>query len=404
MFHPACCLRRTGPGDRQMERTNQDLQVFISFRGEDVRGTILSLLKNKLKDEGVNVMTDEDMDRGKKIDENLLKLIRDSKVAVVIFSENYSQSHWCLDELVEIEKQMELKNLDPLPIFFEVKASHVALERHNPFKDILLRLEDDERETARTVGRKALKDADKRFVRWRRALKSITGISGLKYIKDSNEALLVKDIVKTVKKMLGEVVSTDDVHDPIRAQPIVPQQKVFISFGGHDDDTRPGFISYLQAGLERSGINFYINIENMTKGYDIEELITNVRESRIALVIFTESYLSSAWCLEELVEINKCMMTGLTVIPIFYKVEPEYVLNGELGEIYKQLVSNWGATDARIHRWNHALKSVGERSNHALKSVRERVGLVFRNQSSEARFVESIIYETNRTLANTSSS
>ncbi|KAJ4882695.1 transmembrane receptor [Raphanus sativus] len=150
--------------------------------------------------------------------------------------------------------------------------------------------------------------------------------------------------------MLGEVVSTDDVHDPIRAQPIVPQQKVFISFGGHDDDTRPGFISYLQAGLERSGINFYINIENMTKGYDIEELITNVRESRIALVIFTESYLSSAWCLEELVEINKCMMTGLTVIPIFYKVEPEYVLNGELGEIYKQLVSNWelrtlGSTD-----------------------------------------------------------
>lgn len=138
-----------------MERTNPHLQVFISFRGKDVRGNILSSLKEKLKDEGVNVKTDEEMPRGRKIDENLLKLIRDSKVAVVIFSENYPESTWCLDELVEIKKQMELKKLAPLPIFFEVKASHVALKEHNPFKDILLRLEDDERENARN-GKAAL--------------------------------------------------------------------------------------------------------------------------------------------------------------------------------------------------------------------------------------------------------
>lgn len=150
------------------------------------------------------------------------------------------------------------------------------------------------------------------------------------------------------------------MHDRIRGQHIVPQQKVFISFGGHGDDTRLGFISHFQAGLKRSGINFYINIENMTKGYDPEELIMNVRESRIALVIFTESYLSSAWCLEELVEINKYTMS-LVVIPIFYKVEPKYVRDGRLVEINNQLVLNWGATDARINRWKQALNSVGER-------------------------------------------
>ncbi|KAJ4882696.1 Uncharacterized protein Rs2_32789 [Raphanus sativus] len=152
------------------------------------------------------------------------------------------------------------------------------------------------------------------------------------FVIGSNQALFVNDIVKAVKKMLGEVRSSDDVHDRIWAQHIVPQQKVFISFGGHDGDIRPGFIYHLQAGLERSGINFYINIENMTKGYDIEKLITN-------------------------------------------------------------LLSNWGATDARIDRWKHALNSVGH-----------RVGLVSANLGSEARFVESIIDATTRMLANTSSS
>ena len=138
-----------------MERTNPHLQVFISFRGKDVRDNILSSLKKKLKDEGVNVKTDDDMPKGTKIVENLLKLIRDSKVAVVIFSENYPESPWCLDELVEIEKQIEETKLRPLPIFFKVRATHVALEDHNPFKDILLRLEDNERENARN-GKKAL--------------------------------------------------------------------------------------------------------------------------------------------------------------------------------------------------------------------------------------------------------
>ncbi|RID41965.1 hypothetical protein BRARA_J01887 [Brassica rapa] len=390
-----------------MERTNPHLQVFISFRGKDVRDNILSSLKKKLKDEGVNVKTDDDMPKGTKIVENLLKLIRDSKVAVVILSENYPESPWCLDELVEIEKQIEETKLKPLPIFFKVRATHVALEDHNPFKDILLRLEDNERENARNgfrvgsgrmhcwscfLSQRLLKDADKRFVRWRGALKSITDYPGLKYIKDSNQALFVNQIVEAVKEMLGKVQSSDDVHDRIRGLHIVRQQKVFISFGGHDDDTRLGFISHLQAGLKRNGINFYINIENMTKGYDPEELIMNVRESRIALVIFTESYLSSAWCLEELVEINKFTMS-LVVIPIFYKVEPKYVRDGRLVEINNQLVLNWGATDRRINRWKQALNSVGE-----------RLGFVYANPSSEAEFVESIIYETKRTLANTSSS
>lgn len=55
---------------------------------------------------------------------------------------------------------MKLKKLDPLPIFFAVETSHVNLIGHNPFKDILLRLEDNEREKAKKDGKKALEDAE----------------------------------------------------------------------------------------------------------------------------------------------------------------------------------------------------------------------------------------------------
>ncbi|WZZ88184.1 hypothetical protein YC2023_116763 [Brassica napus] len=55
---------------------------------------------------------------------------------------------------------MKLKKLGPLPIFFAVETSHVKLIGHNPFTDILLKLEDNEREKARKDGKKALEDAE----------------------------------------------------------------------------------------------------------------------------------------------------------------------------------------------------------------------------------------------------
>ncbi|KAF8109700.1 hypothetical protein N665_0093s0053 [Sinapis alba] len=132
----------------------------------------------------------------------------------------------------------------------------------------------------------------------------------------------------------------------------VPQHQVFISFQGQD--IRHGFIAYLQAGLKESGINFFIDVENLTGRGNIDHLFMEVGESRIALVVFTEKYLSSAWCLEELVEINKCMkMNSLKAIPIFFNVNPRDVIRED------QLVENWGITDARINRWKEALNSVG---------------------------------------------
>ncbi|XP_010435016.1 PREDICTED: protein PHLOEM PROTEIN 2-LIKE A5-like [Camelina sativa] len=131
-------------------------QVFVSFRGSDVHHNFFSFLKDALIKNGINVVTDEDAPRGKPIDENLLKLIRNSRIAVVIFSENYPEWTWCLDELVEIEKQMDLKMLDCCPIFFEVETSHVKPQAQRSIFDYnLLRLEHKERKKARQISKKA---------------------------------------------------------------------------------------------------------------------------------------------------------------------------------------------------------------------------------------------------------
>lgn len=175
-------------------------QVFISFRGSDVRHNFFSFLKDALIKNGINVVTDEDAPRGKPIDENLLKLIRGSRIAVVIFSENYPESTWCLDELVEIEKRMDLKMLDSCPIFFEVETCHVKLQagERSSFDYNLLRLEHEERKKARQISKKAWEDAEERFEGWRRALISVASRLGLTYKKNRFD-LYNKNTVKYIR-------------------------------------------------------------------------------------------------------------------------------------------------------------------------------------------------------------
>ncbi|VVB08353.1 unnamed protein product [Arabis nemorensis] len=107
-------------------------QVFISFRGSDVRHNFFSFLKDALIKNGINVVTDEDAPRGKPINDDLLKLLRDSRITVVIFSKNYPESTWCLDELVEIEKQMDLKSL--IPVLSSSKLRLVMLSFKQDYK------------------------------------------------------------------------------------------------------------------------------------------------------------------------------------------------------------------------------------------------------------------------------
>ncbi|KAI6688392.1 hypothetical protein NL676_025220, partial [Syzygium grande] len=77
--------------------------VFVSFRGKDLRNNFISHLFRGLDQAGIYYFSDNDReDTGEEIPCKLLRAIRHSRFALIVFSANYADSKWCLNELVEI--------------------------------------------------------------------------------------------------------------------------------------------------------------------------------------------------------------------------------------------------------------------------------------------------------------
>ncbi|KAH0733922.1 hypothetical protein KY285_009629 [Solanum tuberosum] len=77
--------------------------VFLSFRGKDTRRTFVSHLYEALEQRRIRTFKDDErLEAGKSISAELLKAIEEARFAVVIFSESYASSRWCLEELAHI--------------------------------------------------------------------------------------------------------------------------------------------------------------------------------------------------------------------------------------------------------------------------------------------------------------
>ncbi|RXI06269.1 hypothetical protein DVH24_018311 [Malus domestica] len=77
--------------------------VFLSFRGEDTRTNFTDHLYHALNRHGINTFIDHrELPTGEEISPTLLKAIENSRISIIVFSENYASSRWCLNELVHI--------------------------------------------------------------------------------------------------------------------------------------------------------------------------------------------------------------------------------------------------------------------------------------------------------------
>ena len=155
-------------GDSFSSSTRQwNYDVFLSFRGEDTRNGFTGYLYHNLCNNGIKTFIDNDLQRGEEISEELLKAIRSSRISVIIFSQNYAFSSWCLDELVEIlncKKNGQLVR----PVFYKVDPSDVRKQKGN-FEVALAEQENK------------FKNNMEKVQRWRTALNEAASLSGWPY-------------------------------------------------------------------------------------------------------------------------------------------------------------------------------------------------------------------------------
>ena len=126
------------------------------------------------------------------------------------------------------------------------------------------------------------------------------------------------------------------------------------------------FTSHLNGILKLKGFHTFIDDE-LPRGEKIStELLEAIKSSRSSIIVFSEYYASSTWCLDELVQILECKKSGQMVLPVFYKVDPSEVRNqkGKFGEaLAKHEVNNI----KKVQRWREALNKAGSISGLTYK-------------------------------------
>ncbi|KAJ7975375.1 Disease resistance-like protein [Quillaja saponaria] len=160
--------------------------VFLSFRGEDTRYGFTGNLYNALHQRGIYTFIDhEKLKRGEEISPTLLNSIKKSRVSIVVFSKNYADSGWCLDELVHI---MECKSQGQWihPVFYNIDPSDI---RHQ---------KGDVGEALAVHEKKPGMDRE-RMNRWRWAMRELANLSG-SHFKFGYEYEFIEKIIKDVSR------------------------------------------------------------------------------------------------------------------------------------------------------------------------------------------------------------
>ncbi|KAK9930174.1 hypothetical protein M0R45_027223 [Rubus argutus] len=203
--------------------------VFLSFRGVDTREAFTDHLYAALNGAGVRTFRDsEGLRRGKEISASLMRAIEESRICLIVFSETYANSRWCLDELVHIMECSDTKGQMVLPIFYRVDPSHVRRQTATfakAFQEHEARHDNDGN------------DVDTNIIsRWRSALQKAANLSGWHLNTDQSEAGLISEIVDQISRRLNNTYLHVAVH-PIGIDSRL--RDVSKSLGvGQDDDVR----------------------------------------------------------------------------------------------------------------------------------------------------------------------
>ncbi|CAN0914194.1 Disease resistance protein RPV1 [Linum grandiflorum] len=123
------------------------------------------------------------------------------------------------------------------------------------------------------------------------------------------------------------------------------RRDVFVSFRGRD--VRYKFVDHLFSAFQRKKVKAFRDADEENPSKTIEEGIRRaIDNSDFYVVVLTENYASSPWCLDELVMIMDKSRGGEMVFPVFYHVSPDDVSGRGIKGRY---------TCERVKRWVEAL-------------------------------------------------
>lgn len=368
-------------------------QVFIHYRGDELRKSFLGFVVKAMREAKINVFTDEIEVKGRDL-QNLFRRIEESRVAVAILSERYTESSWCLDELVKMKEQMDQDKLVVIPIFYRLDATNCK-RLVGTFGDNFRNLEREYR------------SEPERVKKWKEALISIPQKVGLTLEGHRDESELVDSIVKEVKKVLidvsnkkrGQFTNHRTQTDIISSfEPLVAEldrlpsrlPQVFVSFC--KEELGDNFIRHLAWALRELGINVLMDSYNRRgKEDEQQQVFTSIEKSNIVLAIFSKRYSESDRCLNELVKMEELTKEGkLVVIPVYYNVKTNEVrrLQGEFGIHFADSLKRFSMEPMMVQSWEEALNFITKRS----------IGLSLERHRNEFALVAAIVKEVTRLL------
>ncbi|XP_042483064.1 disease resistance protein RUN1-like [Macadamia integrifolia] len=226
--------------------------VFINFIGEDTRNTFVGHLYSTLKDHGIHAFMDsKDLWKGEDIGPELLRAIKVSNLSIAVFSERYTESKWCLEELSQMLECHRTNNQIIFPIFFKVKTSDVK----------------NQTGCLEISPQRHSKEVPETLQRWKDALQVVGDKSGWVFEDSDNQSELVKEVVQNVLNRLN-VVPLDELKLPVGLESCVKPVLSLLSNSSSKDVQFLGICSPGGIGKTTTAVAVYnLIFRNFSKSF-----------------------------------------------------------------------------------------------------------------------------------------
>ncbi|XP_021979122.2 disease resistance protein RUN1-like [Helianthus annuus] len=230
------------------------------------------LLKKPKQREEKGITTykdDEKIKKGKRINDQLIRSIEDSRIYIIVFSKNYASSSWCLDELVKIMEYHKTTGRTAYSVFFNVEPTEVR-HQSGAIKEAFAKHEKDE---AAEI--------------WRDAMKEAADLAGreLKTTCDGHEAKFIQQIVQDISlelrfvnsnssndgKLIGMETSVKDVISNLKDTSVNVHMIGTLGIGGGGKTTLARAVfDHISDSFE--GKSFVENVREVSKGSGMKVL------------------------------------------------------------------------------------------------------------------------------------